>query len=239
MGISWMFQYEACRRIGVSTTSLLYCVGPILVVVLAQLLFHERMSAGKLLCLLAVSAGAILTGTGQNGGGHSATGVLCALLCAAACAGMILFNKRCSTLHGLASASLQLSAAFLPSLFWNFLCRIAGTLPPLTLPHGQLLPVLVLGLLNTGLGCFLYFSGIAYLPAQSVAVCDYLEPLTAVILAALVLRESLSPLQIAGAALILIGTACWGICQKKKSPTTAASHTGDPGCADPLQEHSR
>ena len=73
------------------------------------------------------------------------------------------------------------------------------------------LPVLCLGLLNIGLGCFFYFSSIGSLPAQTVAVCGYLEPLSAVILSALLLHERLTPLQIAGACLI-IGGALFAEC---------------------------
>jgi len=70
-------------------------------------------------------------------------------------------------------------------------------------------PVLWLGLINTGLGCFFYFSSIGKLPAQSVAVCGYIEPLSAVLLSAIVLKERMMPLQFLGAALI-IGGALYG-----------------------------
>jgi len=70
-------------------------------------------------------------------------------------------------------------------------------------------PILWLGLINTGLGCFFYFSSIGKLPAQSVAVCGYIEPLSAVLLSAIVLKERMMPLQFLGAALI-IGGALYG-----------------------------
>lgn len=40
--------------------------------------------------------------------------------------------------------------------------------------------LLFLGMVNTGVGCYLYFSTISTIPAQTVAVCSYLEPLSAV-----------------------------------------------------------
>lgn len=51
------------------------------------------------------------------------------------------------------------------------------------------IPILILGLLNTGIGCYLYFSSIANLPVQSVAVCGYLEPLSAIAFSVLLLRK--------------------------------------------------
>lgn len=65
----------------------------------------------------------------------------------------------------------------------------------------------MLGLINTGVGCYCYFSLIGSLPAQSVAICGYLEPLFAVLLSVLILHETMRPLQILGAVLIIGGTA--------------------------------
>ena len=49
------------------------------------------------------------------------------------------------------------------------------------------------------------------LPVQTVAVCGYLEPLSAVIFSALLLHEQLTEAQIVGAALI-IGGALFAEC---------------------------
>jgi len=73
------------------------------------------------------------------------------------------------------------------------------------IPQGDLVPVLLLGLVNTGLGCYLYFSAISRLPVQTVAICGYLEPLAAVVLSAILLGEGMGILQILGTVLILGG----------------------------------
>ena len=65
--------------------------------------------------------------------------------------------------------------------------------------------MLWLGIINTGLGCFLYFSSIGKLPVLTVSVCGYAEPLSAVIFSAIILHEILLPLQILGAVLIIGG----------------------------------
>ena len=75
-------------------------------------------------------------------------------------------------------------------------------------PSGAWGWILVLGVVNTGVGCYLYFSPLAKLPVQTVAICGYLEPLSAVVFAALLLGEKMTALQIVGAACI-IGAAQW------------------------------
>lgn len=82
------------------------------------------------------------------------------------------------------------------------------------IPIESVLPLLILGFINTGIGCYFYFSSISNLPVQSVAICGYLEPLSAVLLSVLVLRETMLPMQIIGTVLI-IGGAVWGECMKK------------------------
>lgn len=65
--------------------------------------------------------------------------------------------------------------------------------------------ILVLGLLNTGIGCYFYFSSISHLPVQTVAICGYLEPLSAVVLSTVILRETMSMVQVFGTVMIIGG----------------------------------
>lgn len=65
--------------------------------------------------------------------------------------------------------------------------------------------ILILGIVNTGIGCYLYFSPLAKLPVQTVAICGYLEPLSAVLFAALLLGEKMTAVQVLGAACIIGG----------------------------------
>ncbi len=81
-------------------------------------------------------------------------------------------------------------------------------------------PILLLGIFNTGVGSSLYFSSMGVLPAQSVAVCGYLEPLFAVLLSTIILHETMSPLQIIGAVLG-IGGAVFGECYRGKGARPA------------------
>lgn len=65
--------------------------------------------------------------------------------------------------------------------------------------------MLLLGLVNTGFGCWLYFSSIGTLPVQTVSVLGYLEPLSAVLFSVVLLHEALTPARWLGAAMIVGG----------------------------------
>ena len=76
-------------------------------------------------------------------------------------------------------------------------------------------PALLLGLVNAGIGCGCCFLSIGALPAQTVAIRGCREPLFAVLLSMLILHEPMSPLQIVGAILIVVG-AIFGEYSRKK-----------------------
>ena len=67
--------------------------------------------------------------------------------------------------------------------------------------------VLMLGVVHTGAAYCLYFSGMASLPVQSVAILGYLEPVVSVLCSVLFQREPLSVWGWIGAVLILAAAA--------------------------------
>lgn len=201
MGASWMFLYEAYRQIGVSMASLAYYCGPVIVMALSPLLFHERLTAPKVFGFLLVLGGISLVNLQAPGGESTGWGLFCGAMSAVTYALMVIFNKKAGSAFGIENPMLQLiSAFFIVAAFigikQGFALSVAST---------DWVPILILGLLNTGVGCYFYFSSIGSLPVQTVAISGYLEPLSALIFSALILRERLSALQVLGAVLILGG----------------------------------
>jgi len=204
MGTSWMFLYEAYTQIGVSIASLCYYCGPVIVMILSPLLFQEKLTSTKIIGFLAVLIGIYFV----NGYGAVAAnrfGLLCGLASAVMYAFMVIFNKKAAAIAGLENSALQLFIAFATvAVFVGFKQGFM-----IDIPTGSVLPIFVLGLLNTGIGCYLYFSSIGKIPVQTVAICGYLEPLSAVLFSVIFLSEKLLPVQIIGAVLI-IGGAIFG-----------------------------
>jgi len=213
MGTSWMFLYEAYTRIGVSIASLLYYCGPVVVMALSPLLFKERFTVNKVIGFLAVVVGVVLINGNAFDGKGDMFGVACGLLSAVMYAFMVICNKKAKDIVGLENSTLQLTIAFLTvaifvGLKQDYAMRTAPT---------SIVPILILGLLNTGIGCYFYFSSIGKLKVQTVAICGYLEPLSAVLFSVVFLKETMLPLQIIGAVLI-IGGAMIGevLCKRVK-----------------------
>lgn len=203
MGTSWMFLYEAYKQIGVSLATLAYYCGPVIVMMLSPLLFKEKMTLVKLGGFLAVLLGMVLANGQSLLQGRASWGLIFGVLAACMYAVMVIFNKKAVSLVGLENPMWQLVISFLTvAIFLGFKQGLAVTIAP-----QNWLPILFLGIVNTGIGCYFYFSAIGDLPVQTVAVGGYLEPLSALFFSAAFLGESLSLVQLIGAALILGGAA--------------------------------
>lgn len=220
LGASWLFLFEAYQLIGVGPASLAYYCGPIIVTVLSPLLFHERLTLAKISALGLVLTGVLLVNSVNipSENNLSTWGLFCGVMSAVMYAIMVVFSKKTRHSKGLENPTLQLVFAF-------------GTVAAFLTTQGNLafdvsgddwLPIMVLGLVNTGIGCYLYFSSIGVLPAQTVSICGYLEPLSAIALSAILLGETLIPLQAIGIILI-IGSAVVSECSAiVKLPSVAA-----------------
>jgi drug/metabolite transporter (DMT)-like permease len=219
MGTSWMFLYEAYARIGVSLATLAYYCGPIIVMILSPLLFREKLVSAKLLGFLAVVVGMLCVNGQAVLQGSESWGLVFGILSAVTYAFMVIFNKKAVSITGLENPMWQLIISFITVAIFVGLKQGYS----INLMQGNLLPILILGVLNTGIGCYFYFSSIGELPVQSVAIGGYIEPLSALLFSAALLGETLNPLQIAGAALILGGAAFGELFR----PKTRLPQTGD------------
>lgn len=213
MGVSWIFLYEAYQQIGVSIASLAYYCGPVIVMLLSPLLFKERFTLPKVGGFVAVLCGILLINTQAIHDGKTPWGLFCGVMSAIMYAFMVIFNKKAHSITGIKNAMLQLIISFLTvAVFLGFRQGFI-----IHVSRSDWIPILILGLLNTGIGCYLYFSSIANLPVQSVAVCGYLEPLSAIAFSALLLKEILLPIQMLGAVLVIGGSIfAEGIVIRKK-----------------------
>lgn len=211
MGASWLFLFEAYMQIGVSIATLAYYCGPVIVMVVSVFLYKEKISSAKLFGFVSVILGMLCVSGQDLSQGSISWGLICGIMSAVLYAVMVIFNKRALSITGLENSMWQLLVSFMTvATFMLFKRDVA-----IEIGVGDILPILTLGVVNTGIGCYFYFSSIGELPVQTVAICGYLEPLSALLFSAVLLRESLSFIQIVGAILIL-GGAVYGELSRQK-----------------------
>lgn len=201
MGADWLFLFEAFNQIGVSLSVLINYMGPMIVIILSPILFKEKIGPVKLLAFTLAVVGVFLTSGQAVISGIHAWGLICAILSAFCSAGLILFNKMSVHIKDMENAAVQLLFSAITAVaFVGFQQGLA-----VELVSDDWIRVLWLGIFNTGIACYLVFSSIGYLSAQTSAICAYVEPVSAVFLSLLFLKESMSPLQMFGAVLIIGG----------------------------------
>ena len=153
-------------------------------------------------------------------------GIVCGIASAFCYALMVIASKGAPHIEGLENSALQVSAAFVTALVLTLITQ--GT--PSFLSAGVAASidwraVVMLGVVNTGLGCLLYFSAVAKLPVQTVAVVGYLEPLSAVVFSAVLLGEAITPVRLMGAALIIGGAIFCEVAGKRANTKAGIAQT--------------
>lgn len=206
LGLNWVLLFSAYRSAGVGLSTLTYYCGPIIVLALSPVLFREKLTWNKLLAIAAVAVGMFCITGDIEPGSDVQTGILFGGGAALLYASLIVANKRVKRLSGLNCAMYELIVAFFVVLIY----LLASNVKLPVIPAAEdIVWVLVIGLVNTGLAYYLYFSSLQKLPGQTVALVCYIDPLTALLVSGAFLGEKLFAVQIAGAVLIL-GGACLG-----------------------------
>lgn len=202
MGINWVFLFEAYRHTSISVATLCYYMAALIVTAISPLVFKEKTHRFQLFCFAGSLVGLVLiVGTDTGTGSNHTLGVVYGLIAAVLYATVITLNKLLPGVDGLQRT------------LWQFLGAI-GVLVPYALIKGswQLgrldlagwALLLLLGLFHTGFTYFCYFTSMQGLRGQEIALLSFLDPLVALIVSAVVLREAISPLQILGGLMILV-----------------------------------
>lgn len=204
MGVNWILLFEAYHYTTVAVATLCYYMQPTIVVLLSPLLFRERLTAKKAVCAAVAVAGMVLVSGVTGGGGiGSPRGVLLGLGAAVFYASVVIMNKLIRGVDAYRKTIIQLlsaGAVMIPYLLLTGGISLAGA------GASSILLLAVVGVVHTGLAYVLYFGSMDGLRAQSVALLSYIDPVSALMFSALLLKEPLSPAGILGAVMI-IGSA--------------------------------
>ena len=203
IGFNWILLFEAYNYTSVATATLCYYLAPILVILAAPMVLKEKLTGKKAVCAAVALAGMVLvSGVLETDGGSAGEmkGVLCGIGAAVLYASVILMNKKMKPISAYDKTILQLvvaSAALVPYV----LLTEDWSLVQVTPLSAVLL--LVAGVIHTGLTYWMYFGSMAKLKAQTVALFSYIDPILAIVLSMVVLKEPMSILSAIGAVMIL------------------------------------
>ncbi|MEU1665721.1 EamA family transporter [Streptomyces sparsogenes] len=229
IGLFLPLLFVAAERLPGGVAATLGAAQPLGVAVLAVTVLHERLSVWRLLWGVIGVVGVGLVVIGPRAA-LDTTGIVAGLAGAATMALGVTLTKRWGRPAGVgptAFAGWQLTAGGLFLVPVTFL--VEGT-PP-AIDGAAALGYLWLGLVGGLISYALWFQGITTLPVTSVAVLGLLSPLVAAVLGAVLLGQTLGPVQLLGFGLSLAAIVAGQLPAPARARTSGA--TPAPGTATP------
>lgn len=199
LGGNWIALFESYRHTSVSVATMCYYMAPVIV----MLVSGESRTMRHWASLLGALTGMVLV-TAPAGASGSWVGPGLGLIAAALYASVILSNRRLCGLTAFDTTLVQLGVSAAVLAPYVLLTVDVSALSP---APAQLFLLAVVGIVHTGLAYALYFGSIPLLPARTVAMYGYLDPIVAVVLSALLLGEPMTVPGFIGILLVLGSTA--------------------------------
>lgn len=204
LGGNWMFLFEAYQYSSVGIATLIHYSAPALVFILSPIVLKEKLTSQKVIGIMATIIGMLII-NGINGSGQGISlGIIYGIISASLYACIMILNKFIEDLSGLETTFIQLFIAGIVMAVYTFVTMRSSFI----IPRGSdLIMVVIVGVVHTGIACYLYFSSMRELPGQTIAIMSYIDPASTLIFSAIFLQERLTLFQVFGALLILGGTA--------------------------------
>ncbi|MED4235670.1 DMT family transporter [Priestia megaterium] len=205
LGGNWMFLYQAYDHTTLTNATLGYYFAPVFVMILSPFILKEQLPVKKIICIgIAIIGMLMIVGNGVSASGtEDLLGIFFGLLAAACYAALMLLNKFIRLMGRLEITIIQLGITALLLLPYVFLTEGFGVFG---VSRSSVPFIIILGIVNTGIGFWLFFSGMEKLKGQSIAMLSYVDPFVAILISAVILREHMTLVQILGGALLLGST---------------------------------
>lgn len=203
IGFNWILLFEAYNYTSVATATLCYYLAPILVILASPLVLKEQLTKKSIVCTIAALIGMVLvSGVVETGfsGLSELKGILLGIGAAVLYASVILMNKKITGIPAYDKTILQLATASIALAPYVLLTEDFSAIS--MTPLAAIL-LLVAGIVHTGFAYWLYFGSMNDLPSRTVALLSYIDPILAIVLSMVLLREPMTLAAAVGAVLIL------------------------------------
>ncbi|MEI2472886.1 DMT family transporter [Peribacillus frigoritolerans] len=205
LGGNWVFLYQSYDHTTLANATLGYYFAPVFVMVLSPFVLKELLPIKKIVCIgVAILGMLLIIGNGISASGKDdLLGILFGLVAAAFYAALMLLNKFIQNMGMLEITIIQLGTTAL--LLFPYVIFTEG-FGILEVSRSSIPFIILLGVVNTGIGFWLFFSGMLKLKGQSIAMLSYVDPFVAILISAVILQEKMTIIQIIGGTLLLGST---------------------------------
>ena len=204
LGLQIALLVKSYKGAGVGTATLIYSFAPVIVFLLSPYIFKEKLTKVKVLAIFLALIGLVII----NGVALNSTATILdigtCILASIFFSISIIANKLMKDIEGFEATLVQLTVAALV-----LLAVLIITKQPVIMKLSaiEIRNLLIIGVFHTGICYYLYFEVFYKLPAQTVTLLSYLDPLFSVIFACIFLSEPFGIMQFIGTSLVLFGSA--------------------------------
>lgn len=205
LGGNWIFLYQSYDYTTIANATLGYYFAPVIVMLLSPFILKEKLSIQKGICIIVAILGLLLiVGEGISASKlNDILGLSFGLIAATFYATLLLVNKFIKNIEKLELTIIQLGLTAL--LLMPYVFSTSG-FAIFEVSVSSIPFIFILGVINTGIGFWLFFSGMENLKGQSIAMLSYVDPFVAILISSVVLQEQMTFLQMLGGVLLLGST---------------------------------
>lgn len=205
IGLNWIFLFKSYDYTSLSISTVCNYFAPIIVMVLSPIILKEKISLKQVICLIIAVVGLILiVGAFEfKKDSNNLIGIILSLLAACLYAVVILINKKINFVDGIQRTFFQflsLAIILLPYTLFTTGFNV------FKLSVTNLLWLLLLGVVHTGIAYCMYFTSIKDMSGQKISILSFIDPVTSIMLAFFIFNDQLTGFQLVGALLILFAT---------------------------------
>lgn len=204
IGFNWILLFEAYNFTSVAVATLCYYMAPVFVILASPFIFGEKLTLKNIVCIIGALVGMVFVSgifNIEKINFSEMRGILLGLGAAVLYACVVLINKKIEGINAEDRTTIQLSSAavvLLPYVLFFEGLPEASEITPLVL-----VLLVFVGIVHTGLAYALYFGSMKNIEARTVALFSYIDPVVAIILSAVILKESMGILSIVGTVMVL------------------------------------
>lgn len=206
IGINWVMLFESYQYTTVAVATLCYYMAPVFVILISPIVLKERLTVRKTICVAVALVGMVFVSgilEERSIGQAQIKGIVFGLGAAVLYAVVVILNQRLKAVPTYDKTIVQLGSASFILLIYVIL---AEGFPMVTITPQIVILLLIVGIVHTGIAYALYFGSMNSLKAQTVALLAYIDPIVALILSVVLLKEYMSLLSGIGAVLVLAAT---------------------------------
>ena len=202
MCCNWICQFEAYKYTTIAASTLCYYMQPVFYILAGAVVLREKLTAKKIICVAIAFCGMILVSGVLQTGFHISElkGAIFGVTGGFFYAMVVLINKYMKDISPVNTTIMQLALVSVIMLPYS---AATGAFSEVNVTLIGVICLLILGVLHTGIGYIIYFDAVNKLPAQTVGILSYIDPVEAVMLSAFLLKEPVNIYTVIGAVMIL------------------------------------